>query len=190
MAGRPYAPSPSVRLPRDDHEWVTKFARQEGISVQAAVDHAVWLLRCWQTQGKNAVAEALEAIDLLHCEYQKQVQCRRYFERAYEEQSRQLHNMRRAYEKQLWQERSIRRVYEKQRQRGRHEQEEKVTVESHNEASYGTTVAKLLALAVCSDSDGEAKAAFEKARRLNRLQLNSQPTLGFNPGTVARQRTS
>ena len=171
MADRSYGPPPSARLSRDDHEWITKFARQEDISVQAAVDHAVWLLRCWQTKGKNAVTQALDAIDLLCCEYQKQVQRRRYFERAYQMQSRQLHNMRRAYEKQLCRERNIRREYEEQlqRQRNRYEQEEKVTVQSHNEPPYGPTVAKLLALAVCSGSDGEAKAAFEKTRKLHRL---------------------
>ena len=157
MADRSYAPPPSARLARDDHEWVTKFARQEDISVQAAVDHAVWLLRWWQTKGKNAVTETLAAVDLMCCEYQKQ--------------SRQLHIMRRAYEKQLCRERNIRREYEEQlqRQRNRYEQEEKVTVQSHNEPPYGPTVAKLLALAVCSGSDGEAKAAFEKARKLHRL---------------------
>jgi len=146
MADRSYAPPPSARLARDDHEWVTKFARQEDISVQAAVDHAVWLLRWWQTKGKNAVTETLAAVDLMCCEYQKQ--------------SRQLHIMRRAYEKQLCRERNIRREYEEQlqRQRNRYEQEEKVTVQSHNEPPYGPTVAKLLALAVCSGSDGEAKA--------------------------------
>ncbi len=171
MADRSYASPLSARLPRDDHEWVTKFARQEDISVQAAVEHAVWLLRCWQTKGKNAVTEALEAIDLLCSEYQKQVQCRRYFERAYQIQSRQLHNMRRAYEKQLCRERDIRCEYEEQlqRQRDRYEQEKEVTAQSHNEAPYGPTVAKLLALAACSDSDGEAKEAFEKARKLHRL---------------------
>ena len=157
MADRSYAPPPSARLARDDHEWVTKFARQEDISVQAAVDHAVWLLRWWQTKGKNAVTETLAAVDLMCCEYQKQ--------------SRQLHIMRRAYEKQLCRERNIRRGYEEQlrRQRGRYEQEEKVTVQSRNEAPYDPTVAKLLALAVCSDSDGEARAALEKARKLHRL---------------------
>ena len=69
MADRSYGPPPSARLSRDDHEWITKFARQEDISVQAAVDHAVWLLRCWQTEGKNAVTQALETIDLLRCGY-------------------------------------------------------------------------------------------------------------------------
>ena len=171
MADWSHASPPSVRLSRGDLVWVTKFARQEDISAQAAVDHAVWLLRCWQAKGKNAVAEAIEAIDLLCCEYQKQVQRRRYFERAYRSQSRQLHNMRRAYEKQLWRERTIRREYEKllQRQQGRDEQEEKVTVQSHNEAAYSPTVAKLLNLAVYSHSECEAKAAFEKARKLQRL---------------------
>jgi hypothetical protein len=135
------------------------------------MDHAVWFLRCWQTKGKKAVTGALEAIDFLCCEYQKQVQCRRYFEHAYQMQSRRLHNMRRAYEKQLCRERNIRRECEEQlqRQRRRYEQEEKVTVQSHNEAPCGPTVAKLLALAICSDSDGEARAAFEKARKLHRL---------------------
>jgi hypothetical protein len=171
MPDRSYTPPPDARLPRDDHEWVTKFASQEDISVQAAVDHAVWLLRCWQTEGKNAVTQALETIDLLRCGYQKQVRRRRYFEHAYQMQSRKLDNMRRAYEEQLCRERNIRREYEeqRQRQRDRPEQEEKTTAQSHNEAPYGPTVAKLLALAICSDSDGEAMAAFEKARKLHRL---------------------
>jgi hypothetical protein len=79
--------------------------------------------------------------------------------------------MRRAYEKQLCRERHIRREYEEQlrRQRDRYEQEEKVATQSPNGAPYDPTVAKLLTLAVSSDSDGEAKAAFEKARKLHRL---------------------
>jgi hypothetical protein len=171
MADRSYVPPPSVRLARSDREWVTKFARQQDASVQAAVDHAVWLLRYWQIKGKKAVAEALEAIDLLRCEYQKQVERQRYFERAYQVQSRQLQKMRDAYEKELRWERTLRREYEEQlqRQRGRYEQEEKVAVRSYNEAPYGPKVGKLLTLAVCSHSDGEAKAAFEKARKLHRL---------------------
>lgn len=185
MTDRYYAPPPGVRLSRDDHEWLTKLAMHEGTSVQTVVDHAVWFLRYWQATGKKAVRQSLEIIELLGCEYQKQAVRQRYFQREYQMQSRRLHNMRRAYEKQLWQERVMRRRYESQlrqersmrrayeeqlrRQRSCYEGQEEATTQSPRDAPYGPTVAKLLALAVCSESVGEAKAAFEKARSLHRL---------------------
>lgn len=185
MADKYYAPRADVRLSRDDREWLVRFARHEDTSVQAVVDHALWFFCYWQGKGKKAFKEALEIIDLLCCAYQEQVRRRRYFEREYRVQLRRLHDMRRAYEERLWQERSIRRVHESQlrqersmrcaceeqlqRQRSYSVEEERATAQPHRDAPYGPTVARLLALAVCSDSDGEATAAFEKARALHRL---------------------
>lgn len=139
-------------------------------------DDALWFRRYWEAKGRKTFEEALGIIALLWREYPKQVQRRRYFEREYQLQSRRLHNMRRAYEKQVWQERGLRRACEKQLRQGRsmrHPYESQLRCQrsyyEQEEAPYGPTVAKLLALAVCSDSDGEAKAAFEKARALHRL---------------------
>ena len=69
-------------------------------------------------------------------------------------QSRRLHNQRRAYQRRL------------QRQRDCYERHARAATEANRDALYSPTVARLLALAVCSESDGEAKAAFTKARTL------------------------
>jgi hypothetical protein len=171
MADRYYAPPPGVRLSREDYKWLARFARQEATSVQAVVDNAVWFFRYWQAEGKKAFEEALESIVFLSCEYHKQVRRQRYFHREYQIQARRLHNMRRAHQKQLRQERNMRRAYEKQLQCQRDycERLVRAAAEPHRDALYGPTVAKLLALAVSSESDGEARAALEKARALHRL---------------------
>lgn len=191
MADTYHAPPPSSGLSRDDPEGPARSVRQEedntGIadtSIQAIADRALWVFCHWNTKRKMAAREALAIINLLSSEYQKQVRRRRYFEREYQVQSRHLHNMRREYEQklaqersmrrkyesQLRQERSMRRAYEKQlqRQRSHDEQKEMSTAQSRRDTPYGPKVAKLLALAVCSESDGEAKAAFKKARTLHR----------------------
>lgn len=185
MADRYPAPKPDVRLSRDDHAWLAKVARREHTSVQSVVDHALWCFRYWHGKGQGVLNEALDMLDRLDEEYQKLTRRQRYFEREYRMQSRRLHDMRREYEKQLWQERRIRRkseiklrqertlrgAYEK-RLRGpqsHHEQD----AQPYPDAPYGPTVAKLLALAVCTESDGEAETAFEKARALHRLAADS-----------------
>jgi hypothetical protein len=184
MADRYYAPPLGVRLSQEDYEWLARFARQEATSVQAVADNAVWFFRYWQAEGKKAFKEALENIVFLSCEYQKQVRRQRYFRREYQIQARRLHNMRRAYQKQLRQERNIRRAYEKQLQCQRDycERLVRAAVEPHRDELYGPTVAKLVALAVCSESDGEAKAALEKARALHRLAALFKSSVQTAPG--------
>jgi hypothetical protein len=104
-------------------------------------------------------------------------------------QSRRLHNQRRAYQKRLWNEQDLRRACEKrlrneqdlrraykrqlQRQRDRYERQARAAREANRDALYSRTVARLLAVAVCSESDGEAKAAFTKARTLYRVRTLS-----------------
>lgn len=179
------APKPGVRLSRDDHEWFAKIARREHTSIEAVVNHALWFFRYWHGKGRKTLNEALELIDRLDEHYQEQARRQRYFERECEMQSRLLHDMRREYEERLWQERRIRRKYEiklqqerilrracekrLQGQQSHHEQDAR----SYRDALYGPTVAKLLALAVCTESDGEAETAFEKARVLHRLAVDS-----------------
>lgn len=170
MAVRYHASPLSVCLPQEDLQWLTKFAIHEDTSVHALINHAVRHFRSWQEKGKGSIREVLELIDLADREYERQVRRRRYFQHEYQLQSRRLHNMRRAYEKQLQQERSLRRGYEKRlrRQRDYYERQAGATTEPLGDALYSSTVAKLLALAVCSESDGEATAAFAKARVLYR----------------------
>jgi len=45
----------------------------------------------------------------------------------------------------------------------------RATAEAHGNALYGAKVARLLNLAVCSESVGEATAALVKARALHRV---------------------
>ena len=174
MAVRYPASSLSACLSQEDLEWLAEFARHEDVSVPALVSEAVWHFRYWQEKGKKAIAEVLKLIDLADRDYERQVRRRHYFQREYESQSRRLHNMRRAYEKQLRQERSLRSAYEKQlrRQHDYYERQSGVA-EAFRDALYGPTVATLLALAICSESDGEAKAAFAKARALYRKEALS-----------------
>lgn len=119
MADGYRAAKPGVRLSRDDREWLAKFARREHTSVQAVVNHALWCFRYWQGKGKKTLHEALDLIDRLDEEYQRQTRRRRYFERECQVQSRLLHDMRREYETQLGQERRIRRRYEIRLRQGR-----------------------------------------------------------------------
>jgi hypothetical protein len=119
------------------------------------------------------VEAALTAPYLLR-EYQKQVGRQRYFQCEYQMQSRRLHNQRRAYQRQL------------QRQRDCYERQARAATEANRDALYSPTVARLLAVAVCSESDGEAKAAFTKARMLYRIRaLSHAPSAGWDEGHKA-----
>lgn len=108
-------------------------------------------------------------------EYQKQARRQYWLKRECQVQSRRLHEQRRAYQKRLWQERNLRRACERQLRDARSCGERRATAapEANRDALYSPTVARLLALAVCSESDGEAKAAFTKARTLYRRQTLS-----------------
>ena len=196
MANRRRAPPLSVRLSPEDHEWLAALAEHEGASPHVLVGRALRFFRFWQSN-EDIVETALMAAYFLR-EYQKQAGRRRYFQSEYQMQSRRMHNQRRAYQRRLWNERNLRRVYEKRlwneqnlrracekrlwneqnlrracerqllRQRECYERQASAATEATPEAPYSPTVAKLLTLAICSESDGEAKAAFTKARTLHR----------------------
>jgi hypothetical protein len=75
-------------------------------------------------------------------------------------------------------------VYKRQlqRQRDRYERQARAATEANRDALYSPTVARLLAVAVCSESDGEAKAAFAKARTLYRVRaLSHAPRAAEDP---------
>ena len=187
MADRHLAPSLSVRLSPEDHEWLAKRAKHEGTSPHTLVKRAVRFFRFWQSN-ENIVEAALTAAYVLR-EYQKQVGRQRYFQSEYQMQSRRLHNQRRAYQRRLWNEQNLRRAYQRrlwdeqnlrracerrlQRQHGCDERQARAATEADRDAPYSPTVARLLALAVCSESDDEAKAAFTKARTLYRIRVLS-----------------
>jgi len=200
MADRHPTQPLTVRLSPEDHEWLAKLAKNEGTSPHTVVKRAVRFFRFWQAN-ENIVEAASMAAYCLR-EYQKQVrrQCR--LKREYQVQSRRLHEQRRAYQKRLWQEQNLLRAYQRrlwdeqnlrhayerqlQRQRSCGERQATAATETNRDALYSPTVAKLLALAVCSESDGEAEAAFTKARTLYRLQaLPYALTIGSRRGYAA-----
>lgn len=171
MADRYHAPALSVRLSLEDQEWLAKFASHEDISIHALVNDAVRYFRNWHEKGNQAVEELLRAIDYACAEFEKQRRRLHYFEQEYQLQSRRLHTMQREYEKRLWNERNQRRVHEQQIRHDRDYYEQPVrAAETDRNALYNPKVARLLALAVCSESDDEAKVAFAKARALHRLR--------------------
>lgn len=201
MADRHLAPPLSICLSPEDHEWLAQLAKHEGASPHTVINRAVRFFRFWHTN-ENIVEAALTAAYFLR-EYQKQVGRRRYFQCEYQTQSRRLHDQRRAYQKRLLNEQNLRNACEKQllneqnlrsacekrllneqnlrrayqrrlrRQRDRYERQARAAAEASRDALYSPTVARLLAVAVCSESDGEAKAAFTKARTLYRIRALS-----------------
>lgn len=170
MAGKSTAP-PRARLLPEHREWLVMVAEQEDMSVSALLNRAVWHFRNWQEKGRAALAGVLAAIDDVGCAYEKQARRLCYLERAHRLQLRREHNLRRTYERQLRRERALRRAYEMRllRQRGWEEWPAPAVAEISRNALCNLKVAKLLTLAIDSDSDGEATAAFAKARELHRL---------------------
>lgn len=189
MADRHLAPPLSIRLSPEDHEWLAQLAKHEGASPRTLIERSVRFFRFWHAN--ENIVEAASAAAYFLREYQKQVGRQRYFQCEYQMQSRRLHNQRRAYQRRLWNEQNLRRAYEKrlrneqnlrrasqrqlQRQRDCYEQQARAATEANRDALYSPTVARLLAVAVCSESDGEAKAAFTKARTLYRIQRYPVP---------------
>ena len=182
MADRYGGPELSVRLSRDDHEWLAIVARKENISAPLLVSYAVGYFRYWQEKGSKALENIIDGIyrayqdqarrqRYMQQKYQKQLRCERNLRRAYEKQLRHERNMRRAYEIRLRNERARRRAHEKQPRQGRDRYEQRVTAGTAAPGGllYGPKVTRLLDLAVCSDSVGEATAALAKARALHRL---------------------
>ena len=184
MAGTPNAPSLSGRLVQDNREWLTTVAEQESVSVSALLNRAVWHFRNWQEKGQAILAEVLSAIEDIGRENENLAKRLRYLERERRLQLRLQHNLRRAYENQLRRERTLRHNYERQlgrertlrlayekqlrRQRGSDEWLTAAVAETGHHMLCSLKVARLLALALGTDSDGEARAAFAKARTLHR----------------------
>ena len=182
MANRYGGPELSVRLSRGDREWLAIVARRENVSAPLLASCAVGYFRYWQEKGSKALENVIES---MYRAYQDQARRQRYMQLEYQRQLRRERNLRRAYERQLRHERNMRRVYEirlrNERARRRADEKPPRHERDHDEQRaaagtaaqggllYGPKVARLLALAVCSDSDGEATAALAKARALRRL---------------------
>lgn len=200
MADRHLVRPLTVRFSPEDDEWLAKLAKNQGTSPHTVVKRAVRFFRSWQAD-ENIVEAASMAAYFLRV-YQKQVRRQCWLEREYQMQSRRLHEQRRTYQKRLWQEQNLLRAYQKrlwdeqdlrrayerqlQRQRSCGDRQATASTEANRGALYSPTVARLLALAVCSESDGEAKAAFTKARTLHRLQALTHARLSRPPGGVVR----
>lgn len=184
----------SVRLPHEDRQWLAKTARHQDVSADDLVEHAVQLFRYWQEEGAETVKEALGIFEAERSALEDEQRRRQYFQREYQLQSRRLHDLMRderqrrgKQESQLRDERNRRikcenqlrdernrRVESEKYLRGErddHQQQAKAAAPYRN-TPYDPTVAKLLALAVSSESDGEAMAAFAKARSLHHPGLS------------------
>ena len=178
MADRHRVSSRSVRLGYEDHEWLAQLSQDEAVSIQALVKRAVRHFRHWQEKGEEALKEALDIFEAERSGREDERRRRLYFQREYELQSRRLHNQlrdernRRAkYENQLRDERNLRAEYEDQLGDERHAYERQARVaEAYRNALYSPVVAKLLTLAIRSESDAEAMTAIEKARVLHRKE--------------------
>lgn len=178
MADR-YRDSPwSVRLSHVDHEWLAKFAHDENVSIRAVVKRAVKDFRYWQEQGQEALTETLANFEAERSAHKEERRLRRQYQRKYESKSRRLHevlrdmrNLRAKYESQLDDERNLRAKLESQLldERDYHERQARAA-KAARDVPYSSTVAKLLTLAIRSDSDTEAMTAFAKARALNRKE--------------------
>ena len=143
MAGRRTL---TVCLPREDRRWLTGFAREADVSVDAAVIRAVQHLRGWQETGRKALKEVLACIDDVFREHEQQLRAQRqYYERQIKTERARVARLRTARINAV----RISGVY--------------------GNALYSQKVSKLLALAISSDSEDEASAAFARARALHRL---------------------
>jgi predicted HicB family RNase H-like nuclease len=161
MADRYRAAPLSVRLSQEDHQWLAKSAQQQDVSVRDLVERAVQHFRYWQGEGQRTFKEALEIFEAEHGNLDDERRHRQDLQRQHQLQSRRLHDM-------LRDERSRRIECEKHRrgERGDYERQAGASA-AHGDAPYDPTVAKLLALAIYSESDSEAMAAFAKARSLH-----------------------
>ena len=178
MTDRHRASSRSVRLGYEDHEWLAKLAQDEAVSIHALAKRAVRHFRHWQEKGEEALKEALEIFEAERSGREEERRRRRYFQRAYELQSRRLHNrlrdernLRAKCENQLRDERKLRAKRENQlRDERDYYARQASAAEAARNALFSATVAKLLTLAIRSESDAEAMTAVEKARVLHRKE--------------------
>lgn len=181
MADKNRASPQSVRLSYEDHEWLAKLAQEENLSVRAMVKRAVRHFRYWQEQGQEALGETLANFESERIVHQDERRRRRYYQRKYELKSRRLHdalrdvrNLRAKYESQLGDERNLRAKREKQLRNERDFYKRQArAAEADRNVLNSPTVAKLLTLAIRSDSDGEAMTALAKARALHRKERYS-----------------
>lgn len=159
------------RLQQEDREWLAQLASRERVSVQVLVNRAIRYFRSWETYGRRAVGDAVQTIDWACGEYEAQLTRGRSVRRAYEQQLRRERGTRRAYE------RDLRRACEERlrRQSRYYERQLKTDSAAQRNALYSPKVAKLLALAICSQSDSEAAAAFAKARSLHTQNFTVVP---------------
>lgn len=109
----------------------------------------------------------------LRAKYENQLRDERELRAKYEDQLRDERELRVAYENQLRDERNLRVERENQlrEQRDGFEREARESV-VYLDVLYDPTVAKLLTLAIRSESDAEAMTAFAKARTIHRKNAN------------------
>ena len=175
MVDRHSASPLSVRLSHEDRRWLVKRAEDEDVSVPALIRLAVQQFRYWHEGGEEALNEALEMFEAERRGQEDERRRRLYFQRQYGLQSRRFHDMLRderhlrwSQEKQLPDERNLRAKREKQlRDDCDYHERQARAAEAYRNDPYGPTVAKLLTLAIRSESDAEAMAAFAKARALH-----------------------
>lgn len=181
MADRYRTSQRSVRLSYDDHEWLAKVAQDENVTIRTVVKHAVKNFRYWQEQGLEALTEALANFEAERSAHEDERRLRRHYQRKYELKSHRLHdvlrdmrNLRAKYESQLSDERNIRAERENQlRDERDYYKRQARAAKADRNVLHSPTVAKLLTLAIRSDSDAEAMTAFAKARALHRKQRYS-----------------
>ena len=131
----------TVRLCAEDRHWLSEFAKETDISVAKLVIHAVQHLRNWEEKGRKAAEEILACIDDVFREHEEQLRRQRNY-----------------YERRIRAERIM----------AARRRPMQPALGLYGNARHRPKVAKLLALAVSSNSDGEAAAAFAKARELYR----------------------
>jgi hypothetical protein len=202
MAESHRASSLRVRLGYEDHAWLATLAYDEAVSVHALVKRAVRHFRYWQEEGETALKETLEIVSAerrrrLYFEREYEVQSRRLHNQLrgernlrarYETQLRGERSLRAKRETQLRGERRLRIRYETQLRRERHLRAERETqlrgerdyyerqaraAEAYRNVLFSATVAKLVTLAIRSESDAEAMTAVTKARALHRKEQYS-----------------
>lgn len=176
MADRHRGSSRSVRLGYEDHRWLAERAQDEAVSIQALVKRAVRHFRHWQEKGEDALREALEIFEAERSAGAQERRRRRDAQREYAVQSRRLHtrlreerDRRARCETQLREERSLRARRERQLRAERdYYAQQARAAQAYRNVLVSATVAKLLTLAIRSESAAEAMTAVEKARVLHR----------------------
>lgn len=196
------ASSLRLRLGYEDHEWLARLALDEAVSIHALVKRAVRHFRYWREEGEEAVKGVLDSVNgerrrRLYFEREYEVQSRRLHnqlrvERSrrarYESQLRRERSRRAKREFQLRGERSLRARCESQlrSERSLHAQSENQlrgerdfyerqarAADAYRNVLFSATVAKLVMLAIRSESDAEAMTAVAKARALHRKEQYS-----------------